>query len=287
MKLLLKLVYFLVLSLSISSYAQTKDKNWLLIDGVDYKHIHPADKHLLDSILPLYHQAKHDSVRLKLLNDLVESCNDDALWPKYNNLMLKMSENGTNENFYLIYQAAALNNIGYDADNRGNVVKALEYYHKALKLREQAGDKKGIAESTNNLGSLYSYQNDMKAAIACYAKAVKLYEEIGDTLGSAQSLNNLGNGYNNINDYKKSIEYNTKALHIQENFNDDLGMSNSLSNLAGTYEEIGDTNKAIEYYSKSLHIREQLGSKTIASAPSIQNTTAAGFRCYEDGHRPS
>jgi len=255
---------------NLSTFSQVKDKDWLLVDGVDYTKLHATDRYLLDSILPLYHKAKHDSVKLSLLNSLIENCNDEALWPKYNDFMLSIAQNGDGSKFYLIYQAAALNNIGYDSDNKGDVNKAIDYYTRALKLREKAGDKKGIAESTNNLGSLYSYQNDTRAAIACYEKAVKLYEEIGDIQGSAQSLNNMGNGYNNIGNHQKAIEYNVKALQIQEKYNDKLGMSNSLDNLGTAYEEVGDTNKAIEYYSKSLEIREELGNKS-SIAQSLYN----------------
>src|ERR1700752_3709083 len=145
----LKVIYVLISSFilfNLSTFSQVKDKDWLLIDGVDYTKLHATDKYLLDSILPLYHKASHDSVRLSLLNSLIENCNDEALWPKYNDFMLKMAENGNGSNFYLIYQAAALNNIGYDSDNKGDVNKAIDYYTRALKLREKAGDKKGIAE---------------------------------------------------------------------------------------------------------------------------------------------
>ena len=239
--------------------AQTNDKKPLLVDGINYAALHPATKHLLDSTLTIYHKATHDSVRLRLLYDFIENCTDDAVWPKYNDYMLAMAENGDGSKLYLIYQAAALNNIGYAADNQGNVKKAIDYYNRALKIREKAGDKSGIAESTNNLGSLYSYQNDMKAAISCYEKAVKLYEEIGDIKSSAKSLNNLGNAYNYFDNYKKSIEYNSKALSIQEKYGDELGMSNSLSNLGGANEALGDTNKAVEYYKKALALRMKIG----------------------------
>jgi two-component system LytT family sensor kinase len=94
MKLLLKLVYLLIFSLSIRSYAQTKDKNWLLVDGIDYKRIHPTNKYLLDSILTVYHKATHDSIRLRLLNYFVENCSDDDLWPKFNDYMLTLAKNG-------------------------------------------------------------------------------------------------------------------------------------------------------------------------------------------------
>src|SRR6185312_15562780 len=203
MKLIFKLssCYFLKLAclffffFDSTGYSQTKNKDWLLVDGINYAQLNSNDKQLLDSILPLYHKATHDSDRLRLLNDFVENCIDEAVWPKYNSFMQKMAESGDGSKLYLIYQAAALNNIGYDADNKGNVIKATEYYTKALKLREKAGDIGGIAESTNNLGSLCSFQNDTKKSIFYYAKAVRLYQTVGDKRGAAQSLNNVGSAY--------------------------------------------------------------------------------------------
>jgi serine phosphatase RsbU (regulator of sigma subunit)/tetratricopeptide (TPR) repeat protein len=266
---ILRLAYILFFSFVLfgsKTYSQVKDKNWLLLDSIDYPHIHSTNKQLLDSILIVYHKATHDSVRLELLNYFVENCSDDILWPKYNDYMLEMAKKGDGSKFYLIYQAAALNNKGFNADSKGNVVKAIDYYTQALKIREQAGDKKGIAESINNLGTLYSYQDDMEATITYYLKALKIYGEIKDEEGSAQTLNNLGITYNIIHETKKAIEYNTKALHIQQKVNDLSGMANSFVNLGGDYKALGDTAKAIEYYLKSLKIREQLDAKSEIAA---------------------
>ena len=253
---------FLLIFLPPLLFAQQKDSKWLLVEGIHYNSLHPSQKKLLDSTLNLYHQAKHDSTRLRLLDKIVENCNDDAVWPLYNAYMLKLATEGKGEKFYLLYQAAALNNLGFDADNKGNVLKAIEYYNQALKIREQAGDKKGIAESINNLGTLYSYQNDLNAAVAYYKKAVKLYQEIGDRKGAAQSLNNLGSSYVNLQDIDSSIAFNLQALQIQKENRDSLGMSNSFVNLGGSYEAAGDTLKAIRFYEQSLQIRERLGSKS-------------------------
>jgi serine phosphatase RsbU (regulator of sigma subunit)/Tfp pilus assembly protein PilF len=260
MKLILRLVYFLFFVLSLPVFAQTKDNNRLLVDNVDYSRLYPADKHLLDSILSLYHQAKQDSVRLRLLNDLVENLNDESVWPKYNNFMLKMAERGSDK-LHLIYQASAFNNIGYDADNKGNVAKATEFYTKALKLRERAGDARGIAESINNLGSLCSFQNDDKKAVYYYSKAVKLYQSIGDKQGAAISLNNLGSSYNNLDKIDSAIIFNSQALQMQQQIGDKLSMSNSFHNLGGCFLDLGDTVKAIEYYNDALRIREEAGYK--------------------------
>ncbi len=261
MKLVLKLVYLLVFCVSFNTYAQTKDKMWLLVDGVTYKRLHPLDKALLDSLLPLYHKATHDSVRLEILYNLIENCNDETLWPKYNTYMLALAEKGKTGNFYLIYQAAALNNIGYLADNKGNIIKAIEYYSKALKLREQAGDKHGIAESTNNLGSLCSFQNDFRKSIYYYRAAVKLYKDIGDKAGAAMSLNNMGSTYNNLHLIDSAILYNTEALKLEQEIGDRLNMSNSLGNLGNCFLDLNDTAKAVKYFTHALAIREELGNK--------------------------
>ena len=243
-------------------HSQTKNKDWLLVDGIDYAHLSGNDKQLLDSILPLYHKAKHDSVRLPLLNYFVENCIDEAVWPKYNDFMQRIAENGDGSKLYLIYQAAALNNIGYDADNKGNVIKATEYYTKALTLREKAGDISGIAESTNNLGSLCSFQNDTKKSIYYYAKAVRLYQAIGDKKGAAESLNNLGSAYNNLDKVDSAIMLNMQALSMQKEIGEELGMAGSYNNLGTCYLDKRDTLKAIEYYTKALKINEELENKT-------------------------
>src|ERR1700752_227238 len=257
-----KLAFLFFFCLVNNGYSQTKNKDWLLVDDIDYAHLNGGDKQLLDSILPLYHKATHYSLRLRLLNDLVENCIDETVWPKYNNFMQKMAENGDGSKLYLIYQAAALNNIGYDADNKGNVIKATEYYTNALTLREKAGDIKGIAESTNNLGSLCSFQNDTKKSIYYYAKAVKLYLTVGDKRGASKSLNNLGSSYNNLSKNDSAVIYNMQALSMQQEIGEELGMANSYSNLGNCYLDMGDTLKAIEYYTNSLKINEELSNKS-------------------------
>jgi len=254
--------FFLFCLLNSKSYSQTKNKEWLLVDGIDYAHLNGNDKQLLDSILPLYHKATHDSDRLRLLNEFVENCIDEAVWPKYNSFMQKIAENGDGSKLYLIYQAAALNNIGYDADNKGNVIKATEYYTKALTLREKAGDISGIAESTNNLGSLCSFQSDHIKSIFYYSKAVRLYQAIGDKKGAAESLNNLGSAYNNLNKVDSAIMFNMQALSLQEGISEELGMASSYNNLGTCYIDKEDTLRAIEYYTKALKIDEELGNKS-------------------------
>ncbi len=101
--------------------------------------------------------------------------------------------------------ATSLNNIGFmyrnhgdpsvtsskEASLRAGIPKALEYYHKSLKIYEEIGNKEGIATSLNNIGYIYKNQGDIPKALEYYYKSLKIRENIGNKQGIAVSLNNI------------------------------------------------------------------------------------------------
>jgi tetratricopeptide (TPR) repeat protein/serine phosphatase RsbU (regulator of sigma subunit) len=157
--------------------------------------------------------------------------------------------------------AGALNNIGYVIQQKGDIPKALEYYHQSLKIQEEIGDKKGIANSLNNIGMIYKGQGNTPKALEYLHKSLKIREEIGDKRGIAESLNNIGYVYNSQGDIPKALEYYHKSLAIQEEIGDKLGITLSLNNIGSIYDGQGDIPKALEYFHKSLTIQEELGDK--------------------------
>jgi len=113
---------------------------------------------------------------------------------------------------YLYYYGLALNNKGYFEDHRGNQTEALEYYKRAIKIREDINDKKGLAASLNNIGYIYKMQGNIPLAIDCYNKSIRLQEqnrnsknEIIDRKGLAYSYSNLGVIYKDNGDREKAI----------------------------------------------------------------------------------
>ena len=236
----------------------------------------------IDSLKQLLTTAKHDTIKLRLLNEMVEAEADDKIWPIYNEQLKNTAEKLllTKPNAVLLktakkYLAAAINNIGYIYNNQGDIPKALEYYSKSLKIREEIGDKYGIAESLSNIGVIYDNQGDIPKALEYYSKSLQLREEIGDKQGIAVLLNNIGVIYDNQGDIPKALEYYSKSLQLREEIGDKQGTANSLSNIGGIYHRQGDPlvtsskedalrvgiSKALEYYSKSLQLREKIGDK--------------------------
>ncbi|MBI4648694.1 MAG: tetratricopeptide repeat protein, partial [Bacteroidia bacterium] len=125
------------------------------------------------------------------------------------------------------------NNIGYIYGNQGDIPRALEFFSKSLNIREEIGDKKGMAGSYNNIGAIYDNQGDIPRALEFYSKSLKIQEEIADKKGMAGSYNNIG------------AIYGVQASEAKSRH--DMVGSDSL------------INKALEFFSKSLKIYEEIG----------------------------
>jgi len=264
---------YLILFLLISSegFSQSfADKEYYLVDSLVLEKLKESDRNLVDSCLKIYHKEKHDTSKVQIISYIVESCWDDNVWPKYNNWLyayltekLKMKYSKTVTNCFKRSLAGTLNNIGYFANhNEGNVSKALEYYQKSLKVKEEIGDKGIIASSLNNIGAIYRSQGDIPKALECFHESLKIQEELGDEKGMASSLINIGYVYNHQGDISKALEYYYKSLKIQEKLGDKNGLAYSLNNIGTIYETQNDVSKALEYFNKSLKLQKELGNKS-------------------------
>jgi len=242
-------------------HSQTKDKNWLLLDSVNYNSISNQNKSILDSILPLYHQAKQDTDKISLLLVLAEIIEDENLWPRYNRLVYDAACKGGNQFIYLRYKAAALHNMGFLAQNNGNIPAAVNYYSQALSLREQIKDSIGIANSLNGLGYVFDDLHDLEKAKEYYTRSLQMREELGDKQGMAVSLNNLGGLYYLTKDFAKAIFYHEKAMKISKEINYKTGIAYAYNNLGNVYRQQGNLQKALEYQMLGLKIRADNGDK--------------------------
>src|ERR1700757_2749953 len=113
----LRFLYFSLLFFCICNnlQSQKKDKNWLLVDSVNYEKLTKPTQVYIDSILTLYHKTKIDTVKLELLTALAENIEENNVWIKYNNLVYEFACKGGEQRIFLKYKAAALNNMGFNA----------------------------------------------------------------------------------------------------------------------------------------------------------------------------
>jgi tetratricopeptide (TPR) repeat protein len=238
----------------------------------------------LDSLLSDFNRAKHDSTRATVyveFSEILYLSKPDTVIPLCRKAIELCDKNIPKANpsekrTFLQIRSSACNNIGYIYQNQGDVKRALEYYHQGLKIQEEIGDKKGLAQSLNNIGFVYQSQNDIPKTLDYYNRALTIREEIGDKKGIGESLNNLGLVYRKFGDpdcrsqipetcmrsgVQKALEYYLRSLKVKEEVKDVNGIGISYNNIGGVYSFLGDYDKALDYFNKSLELRNKINDK--------------------------
>jgi tetratricopeptide (TPR) repeat protein len=148
--------------------------------------------------------------------------------------------------------------MGNIYSDQGNHPKALDYYQKSLKIREQIGDQQGIAVCLMNMGNSYYDQGNYPKALDYYQKSLKIQEQIGNQQGIAYSLNNMGSIYSGQGNYPKALEYFQKSLKINEQIGDQGGIANCLNNIGAAYNELHQPQTAKEFARKGLKLAQEI-----------------------------
>ncbi len=76
-------------------------------------------------------------------------------------------------------QALLCNNIGLIYDARGDYEAALEWYQQSVALKEELGDRAGMATTLHNMGHIALAQRDLRRALDFFTRSRDLYAAIG------------------------------------------------------------------------------------------------------------
>ncbi|MCB9364930.1 MAG: tetratricopeptide repeat protein [Flavobacteriales bacterium] len=160
---------------------------------------------------------------------------------------------------FLKIKSRALHNIAYIYKQRGAIAKALTYYHKSLKIREENNDTTGMATSLTNLGVIYLKQGDTIKALDYYSQGYELRKKTKSKNGMALSLNNIGYIYRCQGKFKEAMELYTQSLALYEDTGDKRGIAMIYNNIGSIYDKQGNKDKALSYFLKSLEIKKEIG----------------------------
>ena len=180
---------------------------------------------------------------------------------------------------------ALFNNMAGVYNNQGNYEKALEYFGKALAIRERVlgTEHPDTAVTYNNIASVFRTQGEYKKALEYFEKALAIREWVLRTEppDMAVTYNNMAGVYKDLGEYKKALEYYGKALAIKERVfgTEHPSTAVTYNNMAGVFRTQGDYKKALEYYGKDLSISERvLGTEHPDTAVTYNNMAGV----YED-----
>lgn len=245
-------------------------------------------------------QATHDTVRVRILNELIEIVPEEEILfysEKLKNLTQKNIENSTLtdkvKRFYLKYHALSLNTIGYINYQQGNIIKALEYYQKSLKIQEHLEEKYDMSMTLNGLGVIYSSQKQYRTALIYYNKSLKICEELSDKEGMALSTQNIAAIYSDDEKNaqpEQAIKYYNYSLKLLEEIGNERGIAVCLTNIGTNYCEKKDYNEALKYYTRSLKIREKIQDKkgiasSLIKVGMIYNKLGNKYKAFDNVHK--
>ncbi len=218
---------------------------------------------------------------------------DSAL--HYYKIGMKLNEEIANYNNLVV----SYSNVANVYQIKGDLIKAMELYNKALSYYDKVSDKTGITSSLNNLSNIYLYLNDtdqsilnlkkcfilaqfshdknMKAhvlhnigvlsqrknyneALQSVKSSLTLRKEIGDKKGIAQSLLALATLADIKNNYGLMQQYLDEAKPIIDEINNPFLPGLYYRELGQLNQSIGNAEKGLLYYTKALTIFEKNNS---------------------------
>ncbi len=219
-----------------------------------------------DSLKKLLAVATHDTTRCFLLNQLIESENNDSIWPTYNDRIGEIANRNLKElkppgklwELFMKYRAIVLGNRAYAANMRGETAKAIAYYEETIAIQKTIDDKDDLAIATFNLADAYGQQGDVYKSLELFHYSLKLHEELKNDLGTSYVLNGMGWQYHVQGDDVQAMQFLEKARAIREKLNDKRSLNSSYTNLGIVAMEKGDLKKALAYFEKNLRLMEEI-----------------------------
>jgi len=103
--------------------------------------------------------------------------------------------------------ATAASNEGRDLAMTDKYPKALEYYFKALKMREELGAKILIATVVGNIGSLYAKTGSFEKAEEYLKRSLNICDSVGALLYTKTFEQSLSNLYDTTGRYQLALEH--------------------------------------------------------------------------------
>lgn len=257
------------------------------------------DVHLIDSLSVVLKNAKADTLRIKLLNDISWQYKLSDLKKSFQlaDEAQKLSEKinykeGIAKGYILhgVYNtiagnyaaalesyekckvireglhdstgiAAVFHDIGTVHMYQGNYDKALDYLLKSLRIEERFGDKQHIGEGYLNVGDVYSNMKKFDQALYYYFKYIELNKGYGKLDALADIQNNIGNVYAQKEQNDSALFYLNEGLKTARGNGNKDAIANCLSGLAKVYFNTKKFDQSMDYYKQALAIHEELGFK--------------------------
>lgn len=151
--------------------------------------------------------------------------------------------------------------------------------NEALGMALEAGYEKGVATSYNNLGICSSIKGEHTDGMDFFIKALRIREELNDDNGISHVYNNMARVFTYQEDYDRAIEYSQKSLEMLRKMDDPKAVGSAQIALGSIYMNKKDYDQALTMFSaaEEIYIKAGLnGYKCWAQVKSVTALRAQG-----------
>lgn len=148
-------------------------------------------------------------------------------------------------------EAETVNALGVGYGRLGQSKAAEEQYTRAVQLRTQVGNRRGVATSLRNLAGIVSLRGDFQAASAHLDQARALYQALGDRGGLAATYNEAGLLAEERGDYPRALQAFRDALQAWQQVGNARGTAQTYNNIGFANFQLGDYDSAAAFWQQA------------------------------------
>ncbi len=156
--------------------------------------------------------------------------------------------------------ASAYNVVGHNRISQGNYTEGLNVSFRALKIREDLGDLRGIFDTKWNIGNICNWQKNYSEALKYYRDCLKLSQELESDKDIAGSYGVIGDVYFNLGNYAEAWKNDSIALKIAEESGDQLTIAELNNSVGLLMYTLGKYEEALKYDFAALNAYLETGS---------------------------
>lgn len=158
---------------------------------------------------------------------------------------------------------ANLGSVCYRIDQSAEgLKKVIDWYERAIKIKEYTQDERSLAETQNNLGLTYCDVGNFERARKLHNKALHIARGLQDRLLECKVLNGFGIIEYAAENLDEAISYQEQARRLAKNI-DPREEGHAVRWLGEIYKAKGDYKQAQPYYEEALVIRKQINDKRL------------------------
>jgi len=160
-----------------------------------------------------------------------------------------------------LLDAHRLTELGFIEFDQNNFAEAQRCYQQAHDIRQQHGDRAGVARSMRLLGNVYRVQGMFDRALEALHQSIALASESGLKKVESRAHGNLGLLFHSQGRYELAIENIARALELNQEIGDDRAVGVDLSNMGEAYRALKRHDEAIAHFNRAIEIYRKGGFK--------------------------